>query len=347
MTDGLSECGSVPIGLCTWGIYMQGFVTFSRNVFIPLTRVCRNSCAYCGFKCEVHEEGALLDEQSVVRLLERGAVSSCTEALFTFGEQPWKVEGFEDKLEEIGFDSFIDYLMHSSRKAIEIGLLPHTNAGVLSFSDLQRLKSVSASMGLMLETTANLNSHSDSPGKDPVERLRFIEAAGRLKIPFTTGILIGIGESISDRIDSLEAIARIHRRFGHIQEVIVQNFSPKPGTGMSRCQPPSTSTMLDVVSLARRILPADVAVQVAPNLIDPKFLVGHGASDLGGISTVTIDHINPEAPWPKIDELARAIGVPLRERLPIYPKYVMDSWYSDEIKPLIEMLSDREGFRKV
>ncbi|OYT63621.1 7,8-didemethyl-8-hydroxy-5-deazariboflavin synthase subunit CofG [Methanosarcinales archaeon ex4484_138] len=278
---------------------MQGFVTFSRNVFIPLTRVCRNSCAYCGFKCEVHEEGALLDEQSVVRLLERGAVSSCTEALFTFGEQPWKVEGFEDKLEEIGFDSFIDYLMHSSRKAIEIGLLPHTNAGVLSFSDLQRLKSVSASMGLMLETTANLNSHSDSPGKDPVERL------------------------------------------------IIQNFSPKPGTGMSRCQPPSTSTMLDVVSLARRILPADVAVQVAPNLIDPKFLVGHGASDLGGISTVTIDHINPEAPWPKIDELARAIGVPLRERLPIYPKYVMDSWYSDEIKPLIEMLSDREGFRKV
>ena len=326
---------------------MHGFVTFSRNVFIPLTRVCRNSCAYCGFKRGVHEEGALLDEQFVVKLLERGADSSCTEALFTFGEQPWKVEGFQDRLEEIGFDSFIDYLVKSSRTAIEMGLLPHTNAGVLSFIDLEQLKPVNASMGLMLETTASLKAHTDSPGKDPVERLRFIEAAGRLKIPFTTGILIGIGESMTDRINSLDAIARIHHRFGHIQEVIIQNFLPKPETEMDQYQPPSTNTMLDVVSLARRILPADVAVQVAPNLIVPNAIVEHGASDLGGISTVTIDHINPEAPWPKIDELAKAIGMPLRERLPIYPRYVKDSWYSDEIKPLIEMLSDQEGFRKV
>jgi len=326
---------------------MQGFVTFSRNVFIPLTRVCRNNCAYCGFKRGVQEEDVLLDKQSVVRLLERGADSSCTEALFTFGEQPWKVEGFQDGLEEIGFDSFIDYLVKFSRVAIEMGLLPHTNAGVLSFSDLQRLKPVNASIGLMLETTANLKAHMDSPGKDPLERLRFIEAAGRLKIPFTTGILIGIGESMTDRINSLDAIARIHRRFGHIQEVIIQNFSPKPGTEMGQYQPPSSNTMLDVVSLARRILPAEVAVQVAPNLIAPNALVEHGASDLGGISTVTIDHINPEAPWPKIDELAKAIQMPLRERLPIYPRYVKDSWCSDELKPLIEMLSDREGFRKV
>ena len=326
---------------------MQGFVTFSRNVFIPLTRVCRNSCAYCGFKRGVDEEGALLDYRSVVRILRRGALSSCAEALFTFGEAPWVVEGFGDRLEEIGFGSFIDYLVECSRKAIEMGLLPHTNAGVISFSDLRRLKSVNASMGLMLETTADLEAHADSPGKDPATRLRFIEEAGRLKIPFTTGILIGIGESLSDRIESLEAIARVHRRFGHIQEVIIQNFSPKPGTKMSRCEPPLASTMLEAVSLARSILPEDVAVQVPPNLIDPKSLVEHGASDLGGISTVTIDHINPEAPWPRIEELARRIGMPLRERLPIYPKYVRDSWYSDEIRPLIEMLSDREGFRKV
>ncbi len=326
---------------------MQNFVTFSRNVFIPLTSVCRNNCAYCGFKREINDKCALLDKQSVVSLLRRGAASSCTEALFTFGEQPEEVDGFSDRLKEIGFDSFIDYLLECSRIAIKLGLLPHTNAGVLPDTDLLKLKSVNASMGLMIETVANLQAHRDSPGKTPVERIRFIEASGRYQIPFTTGILVGIGEDENDRINSLKLIANIHRRYGHIQEVIIQNFSPKPNTRMSGAPIPSTQVMLQTVSLARDILPSDVAVQVAPNLIHPETLIEHGACDLGGISPVTIDYINPEAAWPKIKELADAIGVPLRERLPIYPRYIKAGWYSKEIKPLINRLADKDGFRKV
>ncbi|CAD6495167.1 MAG: FO synthase subunit 1 [Candidatus Argoarchaeum ethanivorans] len=326
---------------------MQNFVTFSRNVFIPLTRVCRNNCAYCGFKREINDKCVLLDKQSVVRLLRRGAARSCTEALFTFGEQPEEVDGFSDRLKKIGFDSFIDYLLECSKIAIKLGLLPHTNAGVLPDTDLLKMKSVNASMGLMLETVANLKAHNDSPGKNPRERIRFIETSGRYRIPFTTGILVGIGEDENDRINSLKVIAGIHRRYGHIQEVIIQNFSPKPDTRMSDAPIPSTGVMLQTVSLARDILPPDVAVQVAPNLIHPKILIEHGACDLGGISPVTIDYINPEAAWPNARELADAAGVPLRERLPIYPRYIKAGWYSKEIKPLIDRLADKDGFRKV
>jgi FO synthase subunit 1 len=295
----------------------------------------------------VEEGDVLLDTGSVADLLRRGAESGCSEALFTFGEQPWKVEGFSKRLEAIGFSSFMDYLLECLHLAISMGLLPHTNAGVLSEGDLRRLKPFNASMGLMLESTADLEAHRNSPGKRPLERLRFIELAGRLQIPFTTGILVGIGESEEDRRESLEAIARIHERYGHIQEVIVQNFSPKPHTKMKGVEPPAVEVMVKTVSLARQILPDDVAVQVAPNLTHPRILVEHGAGDLGGISPVTMDYINPEAAWPRVEELEKRIGLPLRERLPIYPKYVRAGWYSEELKPLIERLADSRGFRKV
>jgi len=201
-------------------------------------------------------------------------------------------------------------------------------------------------MGLMLETVGVIEAHKGCAGKVPEARIKTIECAGELKIPFTTGILVGIGETWEDRARSIHTIKDIHEKFGHIQEVIIQNFVPKPGTEMASRQTPGIKEMMRTVSMARQILPADVAIQVSPNLIFPRQLVRSGASDLGGISPETIDYINPESPWPGIQELHAIVDVPLRERLPIYPQYVKKKWYSEEIAPLIRKLSDAEGFRK-
>ena len=204
-------------------------------------------------------------------------------------------------------------------------------------------------MGLMLETTAHLQAHEDCPGKVPEKRIESIANAGKLKIPFTTGLLVGIGETENDRVKSLKTIAGLHREFGHIQEVIIQNFTPKPGTAMEHHLPPSIDEMIRTVEHAREILPGDVAVQVPPNLIPPGVLIEHGASDLGGISPVTIDHINPEHEWPAVEQLGQNVGrdIVLRERLPIYPQYIKQGWFSDEIRPLVQHLASDDGYRKV
>ena len=204
-------------------------------------------------------------------------------------------------------------------------------------------------MGLMLETTAHLQAHEDSPGKVPKKRIGNIANAGKLKIPFTTGLLVGIGEIEDDRIESLEVIARLHRKYRHIQEVIIQNFTPKPGTSMEHHSPPSIAEMIRTVELAREILPDDVAVQVPPNLISPGILIEHGATDLGGISPVTIDHINPEHEWPALEQLKQKVGryAVFRERLPIYPKYIKQKWFSEDIRHLIQHLAGDDGYRKV
>jgi FO synthase subunit 1 len=217
---------------------------------------------------------------------------------------------------------------------------------VLEKWELEKLKPYNASMGLMLETVGIIEAHENSRGKVPALRLKTIEYAGELCIPFTTGILVGIGETWEDRVCSIQAIKGIHENFGHIQEVIIQNFIPKPETKMASRHAPGIKEMIKTVSMAREILPEDVAIQVSPNLIPPKELVGCGASDLGGISPETIDYINPEKPWPGIQELKSMVDVPLRERLPVYPKYVRKKWYSEEVAPLILRLSDAEGFRK-
>jgi FO synthase subunit 1 len=225
--------------------------------------------------------------------------------------------------------------------------LPHCNLGVLTRDDLKELKDVNVSMGLMLETTAELEAHSHSPGKDPAARLQMIEEAGELKIPFTTGLLIGIGESEEDRIHSLEAIRAVHERYKHIQEVILQPFLPKPATAMENANSPQFDAMKETVRAARSILPEEIAIQVPPNLTSPKELIELGASDLGGISERTIDYINPEAPWPTEEELRTRIApYELRERLPIYPRYIKKGWYSDELKPLIERYADEAGLRR-
>ncbi len=323
-------------------------MTYSKNVFVPVTNICRNRCGYCGFRREPGQPGArLMKPEEILPVLEKGVKAGCTEALFTFGEYAEEVSEYRKWLKELGYSSTLEYLLFLCETAIDAGILPHTNAGIMTRSELKALKPLNASMGLMLESTTTLEAHKDCPGKLPELRLNTIREAGKLRIPYTTGLLVGIGEERKDRIESLEAIASLHKEYGHIQEVIIQNFAPKPGTPMENFPAPSIEEMTDTICLARQILPSDIAVQVAPNLVDPKALIAKGVTDLGGISPLTIDWINPEAEWPDVKDLQRKLNpILLRERLPIYPGYVKKMWYSDRIGELIERLSDTDGYRK-
>ncbi len=313
-------------------------LTYSRNVFLPLTTVCHNRCRYCSFRTPVRE-GCILPPQTVIETVRQGARLGCTEALFTFGERPGLEAGFTAHLSRYGYTDILDYCYAMAEKTIDLGLLPHTNAGVLTFEEMERLSEVNASMGLMLETTAKIKAHESSPGKDPAVRIEMIENAGRLRIPFTTGILIGIGETSRDWEESLAVIRDLHRRYGHIQEVIIQNFCPKEGTPMAHHPPAKMEEVCRTIRLAREILPPDIAVQVPPNLTDIASLVPCGVDDLGGISPLTVDYVNPEHPWPLIDDLHRELGdCTLRERLCIYPRYIEKGWFSPRLKPLITRL---------
>lgn len=326
-------------------------VTFSKNVFIPVTNVCRNACDYCGFRARRLEDAYVIQKKEFLALVKtKGAA---TEALFTAGEKPELSNlplssFFKKNMLDSGYcySSLLEYTKELCKLAIKHGLLPHCNLGVLNVEELKELREVNASMGLMLETTAELEAHENSPGKNPKERLKTIAEAGELEIPFTTGLLIGIGEEKEDCIRSLEAIKSLHGKYEHIQEVIIQPFIPKPFTAMWNKKPPSFEELKEVVRAAREILPEEVAIQVPPNLTSPKELIELGASDLGGISEKTIDYINPESPWPGEEELRKMVApFELRERLPIYPGFVKKGWYSEEIRPLIERYADEEGFR--
>ena len=314
-------------------------ITYSRNVFLPLTTVCRNRCGYCSFRTPV-QEGCLMDQEDVERVLGHGALMGCTEALFTFGERPEEEPGFELYIRRAGYATILDYCEAMCRLAIRHGILPHTNAGILTYGELERLRPVNASMGLMLETTADLPAHAASKGKSPEVRLAMMEDAGKLRIPFTTGLLLGIGETGGDREESLLAICEIHRRYRHIQEVILQNFCPKPGTPMAGFRVPDTGEICATIRMAREILPREIAIQIAPNLIDAKKLIPCGVDDLGGVSPVTIDYVNPEHPWPAIGDLRAIVGdAELRERLCIYPQFIGRGWYDPGLQPLINRLA--------
>lgn len=321
-----------------------GIVTFSRNVFIPLTNACRNRCHYCGFRSD---KPSLMTPVEVSKLLSKAI--NATEALFTFGEKPDEVEGVSEKLKSMGFRSFIDYLLHMNALAIEHGKLPHTNAGVLRYEEMKRLKGFNASMGLMLEQAVELECHENSPGKKPEERIRTIINAGKLQIPFTTGILVGIGENLYEDLYSLDVISELHSNYGHIQECIIQNFKPKKGTVMENTPPPSAETMLKIVREARKILPQEVEIQIPPNLVDDiSPFIKAGAGDIGGISDTTIDYINPEAPWPEIEKIERCLKGEyfLKERLAVYPRFIKVGWYGKHTGHLIEQLADENGYRK-
>ncbi|MGH9005999.1 MAG: 7,8-didemethyl-8-hydroxy-5-deazariboflavin synthase CofG, partial [Acidimicrobiia bacterium] len=304
-------------------------VTFSPKVFIPLTMLCRDRCGYCTFaKPPARLATPFLGLDEVVAIAAAGAEAGCHEALFTLGEAP------EDRyvvagrwLEDHGYTSTVDYLVAAAGAVLEkTGLLPHANAGALSRPDLERLRAVSPSQGMMLETLAARlgepgGAHHRAPDKTPERRLATLEAAGEARIPFTTGLLVGIGETREERLEALEAIAASHARHGHVQEVIVQNFLPKPGTGMAGHPPCPEDDMLWTVAAARILLPESIHLQAPPNLAsDLAALVAAGIDDWGGVSPLTPDHVNPERPWPQIDQLARlsaAAGFTLRERLTV------------------------------
>ncbi|MFO8114339.1 MAG: 7,8-didemethyl-8-hydroxy-5-deazariboflavin synthase subunit CofG [Halorubrum sp.] len=299
-------------------------LTFARNVFVPLTTACRYTCTYCTYY-DVPGEASLLSPAEVRERCRVGADAGCTEALFTFGDGPdERYTAVHDRLDEWGFDSIHEYLSRACEIALEEGLLPHSNPGDLTEAHFSALREVNASMGVMLETTADVDAHSGGRRKTPGQRLNTIRAAGRQGVPFTTGILVGIGEDWRDRAESLLAIRELHERHGHVQEVIVQNVVPNERSDFAK---PDAATMRRAVAMARAALPPEVSVQVPPNLSPARGLVDCGIDDLGGVSPVTDDYINPAYAWPDLDGLrsvADAGGMTLRERLPTYARYLPD-----------------------
>src|SRR5438270_8889322 len=280
-------------------------ITWSPKVFIPLTMLCRDKCGYCTFaKAPARLESPYLSPDEVLAIATAGAAAGCHEALFTLGERPEeRYPAARSWLDEHGYTSTVDYLVAMCRLVLdETGLLPHANAGALFEDELAALRPVSASQGMMIESlNPDLEAHRGSPDKTPERRLATLEAAGELAIPFTTGILVGIGETRASRLDALSAIAESHRRHGHVQEVIVQNFLPKPGTAMHAAHPCPADEYLWTVAAARLVLSPDVHLQAPPNLTeDFGVLLDAGIDDWGGVSPVTPDHVNPERPWPAL-----------------------------------------------
>jgi FO synthase len=328
-------------------------VTYSPKVFIPLTMLCRDKCGYCTFaQPPARLESPYLSPDQVLSIARAGARQGCHEALFTLGERPEeRYPAAREWLDANGYASTIDYLAAMAQLVLDqVGLLPHANAGALHRDELQQLRRVSPSQGMMIESlNADLDCHLGSPDKTPERRLATLELAGELAIPFTTGILVGIGESRQDRIDALLAIAASHARHGHVQEVIVQNFLPKPGTSMHKAPPCPHDDYLDAIALARLLLPTAVHLQAPPNLSDDfGVLLDAGIDDWGGVSPVTADHVNPERPWPALDrlrEVTEARGMVLAPRLTIYPEYVLDPprWLDNDLHFRVMDRSDAEG----
>jgi FO synthase len=333
-----------------------GVVTYSRKVFIPLTRLCRDRCHYCTFATTPNRvEAPFLSPDQVLAIAEQGRAMGCKEALFTLGDRPesrWPAA--REWLDANGYDDTLAYVRAMAILVLErTGLLPHLNPGVMTWAELQRLKPVAPSMGMMLETTSRRlfedphGAHFGSPDKDPAVRLRVLEDAGRSNIPFTTGILIGIGETLEERADSIFAIRKVARAFNGVQETIVQNFRAKPDTAMARMPDAEIADLAATVAVTRLVLGPAARIQAPPNLIGEEYalLLGAGIDDWGGVSPLTPDHVNPERPWPQIEELAARsadAGFRLVERLTVYPRYVQagEPWLDPRIMPHVAALAD-------
>jgi 7,8-didemethyl-8-hydroxy-5-deazariboflavin synthase CofG subunit len=316
-------------------------ITYSRKAFFPITNLCRDRCAYCTFRRDPGEDGAWTMRPAEVRAwAERAKGLDCREALMCLGDKPEAVfADYRALLSELGHASTISYVGEACAIALEAGLLPHSNPGIMTASDLDFLKPLNVSLGLMLESVSPLlrtkgHAHYYAPDKEPSLRLQVLQDAGERQIPFTTGLLIGIGESLADRVDTLLAIADLHQRFAHVQEVIVQNFRAKPEIPMATCAEPDVLDLARTVAVARLVLGPEMNIQIPPNLSPTgvHFLLDSGINDFGGISPLTPDYVNPEAPWPHIRALARscaAAGYRLAERLPIYPEFIDRPGYLD------------------
>ena len=340
-------------------------LTFARNVFVPLTTACRYTCTYCTYY-DPPGQASLMSPDAVRELVAMGADAGCTEALFTFGDDPDdRYTEVHDQLAEWGHDSIHEYLREVCEIALDEGLLPHSNPGDQTREQMETVADVNASMGVMLETTADVQAHGGPRAKSPGQRLHTIRTAGELGVPFTTGILVGIGEEPEHRAESLLAIRELHERYGHVQEVIVQ---PVKENERWRGGTPDTETLRNAVAMARAALPEEVSVQVPPNLTDVREVIDCGVDDLGGVSPVTDDHINPDYAWPALQELrdvADYAGVPLRERLPVYERFLsaetrrtgvepapapvsVDRWVSERIERAIDAPDDAgERYRTV
>ncbi|EDY65154.1 bifunctional FO biosynthesis protein CofGH [Streptomyces pristinaespiralis] len=339
-----------------------GVITYSKSVFIPLTRLCRDKCHYCTFatvpgKLRRAGHGMFMSPDEVLEIARRGAEMGCKEALITLGDKPedrWPEA--REWLDAHGYDDTIAYVRAMSIRILEeTGLLPHLNPGVMSWTDFQRLKPVAPSMGMMLETTATRlwsepgGPHYGSPDKEPAVRLRVLEDAGRTNVPFTSGLLIGIGETYEERAESLFALRRVSRAYHGIQELILQNFRAKPDTAMRGMPDAELDELVATVAVARHIVGPSACLQAPPNLVDAEYarLIRAGIDDWGGVSPLTPDHVNPERPWPRIDELAKksaAEGFELRERLCVYPEFVQrgEPWLDPRLLPHVQALADPE-----
>jgi FO synthase len=339
--------------------FKPAVITYSRKVFLPLTNLCRDYCGYCTFRRDPGDPGAhTMTPDEVMEVVRAGERMGCTEALFSLGDKPELLfPEMRDTLRHFGYRSTLHYLEAMCEKVLrESSLLPHPNPGLMSAEWLKRLSRVAPSMGLMLETTstrllAKNAAHDNAPDKEPVKRLRTIEEAGRQKIPFTTGILIGIGETLEERVDTLIAIRDLHLTYGHIQEVIVQNFRAKSGTPMAHWPEPNRGDMLRTLAVARLLMPT-MNIQAPPNLSDPHYadLLDGGINDWGGISPLTPDFINPEKPWPHLEQLRQkteAKGFELRQRLPVYPEFAEQAAaHSEILTQRLGAVADADGYAR-
>ncbi len=334
-------------------------ITYSRKVFIPLTNLCRDSCAYCTFKKDPWEEDAkTMTPEEVLSVAEAGRRAGCTEALFTLGERP--EQRFAEArvfLQNLGYATTLEYLRYVSELVVKkSGLLPHANPGTMTKKEMSSLRDVNASMGLMLENVSERlcmgnGPHAQAPSKHPKLRLATIKNAGELKIAFTTGLLIGIGETSEEIVDSLYAIKKLNDEYGHIQEVIIQNFRAKPDTPMKANPEPSHEFMQNVVAVARLVFGGEMNLQVPPNLSPTSYpdFISCGINDWGGISPVTKDHVNPEAPWPQVlavNEACEKLGFKLKPRLPIYPEFILkkNGFIPEPIRGLVDSMIDEAGY---
>ncbi|MFL6496515.1 MAG: 7,8-didemethyl-8-hydroxy-5-deazariboflavin synthase CofG [Nitrososphaera sp.] len=334
-------------------------ITYSRKVFINLVNLCRDTCTYCTYKKEHGDPMfSMMNPRQVLEIAEAGKRFSCTEALFVTGERPeQKYEQARTWLRSLGYSSTVEYISHISELVLEkTGLLPHTNAGSLTKKEMSMLQDTNISLGLMLESSSKRLTekgmpHENAPSKNPKVRIKTLESAGELRIPTTTGLLIGIGETQDELIDSLVVIKQLHEKYGHIQEVIMQNFAPKPETGMAKFPAASPDYFLRSVAMARILMP-DMNIQVPPNLSPNVFshYITAGINDWGGISPVTIDHVNPEFPWPSLESVRKvteSTGRRLRARLPIYPEFLKGGFItSKRLQKYTSLIVDSSGLVK-
>jgi FO synthase len=334
-------------------------ITYSRKVFLPLTNLCRDYCGYCTFRKDPGDPGAkTMTPDDILEVVANGEKLGCKEALFSLGDKPEALfPEMRADLQRFGHRRTLGYLTEMCRLVLDqSSLLPHANPGVMGPKDLERLREVNASMGLMLESTSRRllapgMAHDNAPDKDPAIRLKTLENAGKLRIPFTTGILIGIGETFAERVESLCAIRDLHERYGHIQEVIIQNFRAKPDIPMHDHAEPSLLDFLRTIAVARLIFGGEMNLQAPPNLTPEQYqlLLTAGINDWGGVSPLTIDFINPEAPWPQLRTLERVsaeLGLQLRQRLALYPEYITQKpgFIAPELEPRLKAMVDEDGY---